>query len=207
MKRFLLLPVLSILFSMTVSAQSNSTGEHKGHEWVDLGLSVKWATCNIGALSPSDYGGYFAWGEIAAKSNYTVDNSKTSNKNLCDFSGDKKFDAARANWGGEWRIPTDEEYGELIKNCSWTWTTQNGHAGFKVTSKTNGESIFLPAAGCRDGDALYDAGVYGQYWCSTPEIFDDNTFSLAGALCFGTNDYNMYLCARYFGHTIRPVLD
>ena len=145
MKRLFFLSVLCCLFSLTASAQSQSTGKHNGHEWVDLGLSVKWAKCNIGASASSDYGTYFAWGETAPKSSYTEDNSMTKHKQLADLSGDKKYDAARANWGGEWRIPTVDECLELIEKCTWTWTTQDGHVGYKVTSLANGESIFLPA--------------------------------------------------------------
>ena len=207
MKRLFFLSVLCWLFSLTASAQSQSTGKHNGHEWVDLGLSVKWAKCNIGASASSDYGTYFAWGETASKSSYTEDNSMTKYKQLADLSGDKKYDAARANWGGEWRLPTADECLELIEKCTWTWTTQDGHVGYKVTSPVNGESIFLPAAGCRDGDALYDDGLCGQYWCSTPEYFDDYTFSLAGAICFAADDKGAYLCARFTGFTIRPVFN
>ena len=134
-----------------------------GHEYVDLGLSVKWATCNIGASKPEDYGDYFAWGEDETKSTYTDDNSATYGRTNYTFR-----DAAKKKWGGTWRMPTANEFQELIDNCTWTWTTQGGHNGHKVTSKKNGNSIFLPAAGGRGGSSLASAGAYGYCWSSSP---------------------------------------
>ena len=143
-------------------------GRINGHEWVDLGLSVKWATCNIGASSPSDWGNYYAWGETTTKTTYTYANSVTYDKNIGEICGDSEYDAARRNWGDSWRMPTKAELRELFNNCTWTWTTQGGHNGYRVTSKKNGNSIFLPAAGYRDGSSLYHRGEYCTYWSSTP---------------------------------------
>ena len=112
-----------------------------GHEYVDLGLSVKWATCNIGASKPEDCGDYFAWGEDETKPKYYPSNNTTENSYF------KFRDAARKKWSGTWRMPTANEFQELIDNCEWTWTTQGVLDGYKVTSKKNGNSIFLPAAG------------------------------------------------------------
>ena len=138
------------------------------HEYVDLGLSVKWATCNVGASKPEEYGDYFAWGETQPKNTYDWSTYKWCNGSYdtqtkyCTKSSygtvDNKTqlelsdDAARANWGGSWRMPTDAEMTELREQCTWTWTTQNGVYGYKVTSKKSGytnKSIFLPAAGYR----------------------------------------------------------
>jgi hypothetical protein len=132
------------------------------HEYVDLGLSVKWATCNVGATKPEEYGDYFAWGETTPKDAYDWSTYKWCNggpstqTKYCTNSSygtvdnkttlDLSDDAACANWGGSWRMPTRAEQDELRNNCTWTWTTQNGVNGYKVTG-TNGNSIFLPAAG------------------------------------------------------------
>ena len=114
-----------------------TTGKHKGHDWVDLGLpsGLKWATCNVGASSPSDYGDYFAWGEISTKSSYDDNNSTTFLKEIGDIAGNPTYDVARAKWRGSWRLPTEKEFQELIENCTWEWTTQDGVNGFRVTSK------------------------------------------------------------------------
>ena len=192
-----------------------STG---GHEYVDLGLSVKWATSNVGANKPEDYGDYFAWGETKPKSTYnwstykwcrgsndtqTKYNTKGSygtvdNKKTLELSDD----AARANWGGAWRMPTDAEFAELREQCTWTWTTQNGVKGYKVTSKSNGNSIFLPAAGYRYDSSLDGAGSYGYYWSSS--LYTDYPYS-AWSVYFNSSDVNRYSYYRCYGFSVRPV--
>ena len=177
---------------------------------VDLGLSVKWASCNVGAETPEEYGDYFAWGETSPKSSYTVSNSVTyglstselESRGIIGSDGNltAKYDAATANWGGSWRMPTLTEMKELLNNCSWTWTTQNGVKGYKVTGP-NGNSIFLPAAGFRDGMSLYSAGSYGDYWSATPYSDSDYAYDLS----FGSDYYGWYGAYRYYGHTVRPV--
>ena len=142
-------------------------GTHEGHEWVDLGLSVKWATCNVGANTPEEYGNYYAWGETSPKSEYLVSNCKTWERSMSDIRGNSSYDAARANWGGSWRLPTKAECDELLNNCEYQWTTQNGVAGMLFTSKRNGNSIFFPAAGWRYGTSTNDAGLGGICWSST----------------------------------------
>lgn len=178
-------------------------GRLNGHEWVDLGLSVLWATSNVGASSPSDYGDYYAWGETKTKSRYTGGNSKTYNVVMPDISGEPKYDAATANWGEGWRMPTDEELEELIDKCDWQWTTQGGHNGYKVTGP-NGNSIFLPAAGWRYRTSLNLAGVYGYYWSSTP----NGSYALdACNLNFGSGGHCVDWSYRDHGHSVRPVSD
>ena len=192
-----------------------SAGMEKGRAYVDLGLSVKWATCNVGAESPEEYGDYFAWGETTSKSTYNWNTYKWCNGSgttLTKYNNSSSYgtidnkttlelsdDAARANWGGEWRMPTDTEVTELRKQCTWTWTTQNGVYGYKVTSKSNGNSIFLPAAGLRIDGSLYDAGSGGYYWSST------GCLSSAYCLRFLSSDVVSDVFARYFGHSVRPV--
>ena len=178
-----------------------SRGKINGHEWVDLGLSVKWATCNVGASSPSAYGNYYAWGETRTKSTYTEENCQTDNKSMGDIAGNPNYDAARANWGSSWRLPTKAEFQELLNNCTWTWTSQGGHNGYKVTGK-NGNSIFLPAAGWRGGSSLNVAGERGDYWSSTP---DESDSQLAYHLYFDSGDRFVGWGCRYSGFTVRPV--
>lgn len=133
-----------------------------GHEYVDLGLSVKWATCNVGAEKPEENGDYYAWGEKETKSSYDYTkanyDSKTQRPNV---------DVAQEKWGSPWRMPTLEEFQELIANCTWEWTTKNGVNGYKVTSIKNGKSIFLPAAGYRTGISFKQINMEGHYWSST----------------------------------------
>ena len=194
---------------------------HKGHEYVDLGLSVKWATCNVGADSPEDYGDYFAWGETELKFRYAWDTykwCKGDSDNLTKYCTDSDYgtvdnktrlflshDAARANWGGSWRMPTHDEFTELRENCTWTWTTHNGVKGYKVTSRVNGNSIFLPAAGSRDYCTLYCAGTSGCYWSSS--LYTDNP-SYAHYPSFSSSDIGVGWCSsreRYCGQSVRPV--
>ena len=179
-------------------------GYINGHKWVDLGLSVKWATCNVGASSPSSGGNYYAWGEISTKSTYTGGNSTTYREIYGDISGDERYDAARANWGGSWRMPTKAECEELVNNCTWKWTTQGGVNGYRVTSKKNGNSIFLPAAGYRDGSSLDYAGVFGDYWSSTPYGCYSEDASYLG---FYSSNLHVVWNYRYCGRTVRPVCD
>ena len=194
-----------------------TTGTLNGYDWVDLGLSVKWATKNVGANSPSDYGDYFAWGETHPKSSYTWSNcfdclddegkswgiykigGKTS---ISPTSG---HDTARENWGGSWRMPTDAEFEELCDEtkCDWTWTSQGGHEGYKVTGP-NGNSIFLPAAGWRDGTYTYDEGKNGYYWSST--LSSSDSYCARGRYFNSSGHYTIYF-SRRDGQSIRPVTD
>ena len=172
-----------------------------GYEYVDLGLSVKWATCNVGATSPEDYGNYYAWGETMTKSNY--DNSVTNGKKMSKISGKTQYDAARANWGGTWRLPTDAELEELKNKCTWTLTIQNGIKGYNITG-INGNSIFLPAAGYRSESSLNGDGDFGHYWSSTPTF---NYEHYAYALTFYDREKRVYWEGnnRGKGYSIRPV--
>ena len=179
-----------------------------GHEYVDLGLpsGLKWATCNIGARVPEASGDYFAWGKIKTKRTFNESASDSlayGKKRLrIEISGDSQHDAARANWGGSWRMPTKCECDELIIKCKWTWTTQNGVKGYKVTSETNGNSIFLPATGYRHRSSLFIGAYGGCYWSSTPDVSGAN---LAYGIYFSSSKYEVYFDYRYYGRCIRPV--
>ena len=195
----------------------STTGKLNGYDWVDLGLSVKWATKNVGASSPSDYGDYFAWCETRPKSSYTWSNcfdclddegkswgtykigGKTS---ISPTSG---YDTARENWGGTWRMPTIAELEELCNKCDWTWTSQGGHYGYLVTSKTNGKSIFLPAAGWRGGTGRDDEGELGLYWSCTLSSSDSS--SRAGSLHFNSSRHHAGSYYRRIGRSVRPVTE
>ncbi|MBQ9361832.1 MAG: hypothetical protein IJT97_00245 [Bacteroidaceae bacterium] len=190
----------------------------ESHEWVDLGLSVKWATMNIGASSPEDYGDYFAWGETTTKSTYNwstykwCNGSSTTMTKYCTSSSfgtvdnktvlDLEDDAANANWGGSWRMPTKAEQDELRNNCTWTWTTQNGVNGYKVTA-SNGNSIFLPAAGYRYDSSLRSAGSYGRYWSSS--LLESNPY-FAWYVNFNSDGVGRdNVSDRYRGFSVRAV--
>ena len=154
--------------------------------YVDLGLSVLWATMNIGANKPEEYGDYFAWGETKPKDTYSITNYKHANpadSTLTKYCFNPEYgkvdsllqldecdDAATANWGNGWRMPTFSEWLELVRQCEWKWTEQNGVNGYLVTGLT-GNSIFLPAAGCYAEHfhlnwpcELKDEGTQGYYW-------------------------------------------
>ncbi|MCR5325224.1 MAG: hypothetical protein K6E37_00560 [Bacteroidales bacterium] len=204
---------------VSASCQVTVTGRP---EYVDLGLSVKWATFNIGASAPDGYGNYYAWGEKDAKSSFSWSNhlwggsaSTISKYNLLSSNGtvdhkrtlDLDDDAARAEWGGDWRLPTLEEFSELrnTSNCTWTWTTQGGRYGYKVTSKKSGhtdKSIFLPAAGSYDGSSVSGTGSYVRYWTSTPNSSD---YSKSNALTAQQSSVGFSTLNRYLGLPIRPV--
>lgn len=183
-----------------------SSGTINGHEYVDLGLSVKWATCNVGANKPEKYGDYYAWGETNTKSSYKEDNCTTYGKQMNDISGNPQYDVARKKWGVTWRMPTKAEMLELINSCTCQWTTQNGVKGYKVTGP-NGNHIFLPAAGCRYGSSLVNDGYYGYYWSSTP--YDVNGYDgSAYSLGFGDGSEGVHwYYNRKFGLTVRPITE
>ena len=203
-------------------------------EYVDLGLSVKWATKNLGASKPSDYGNYYTWGETEPKAEYTWATYKWMQTGQSDwkhitkytiadgktegiwydaggnFVGDNKTtleaadDAATRKLGSPWRMPTLVEIRELLdaNNCTWTWTTQDGKNGYEVKSKTNGNSIFLPAAGYRGGSALYYAGSGGYFWsCS----LDAARSYCARNLGFDSGARGWYHNPRFYGFSVRPV--
>ena len=197
------------------------------HEYVDLGLSVKWATCNVGARKPEDNGNLYGWGEIGPTDIYDPLSRLTSKwgSNLSGFTKynldsengtvdnkttlDPEDDVAHVVWGGKWRMPTKQEQVELRNNCSWEWTTLNGVNGYRVTSKIPGytdRSIFLPAAGAAYG-LRYEYGSTGYYWSSSIESLDDGR-----VLCFSAAIINITsryaaisMGSRECGYSVRPV--
>lgn len=226
MKKYLVNCMAVMLLMSTITACNGNENEpegvtkHNGYEYVDLGLSVKWATCNIGAVYPENAGSYFAWGELEEKTDYSwvtykwcngtynsitkycvdASNGIVDNKTVLELEDD----VAHAKWGGKWRMPTATEMQELIdtNKCTWIWEMWNGMPGYKVVSKLNGNSIFLPAAGA--------AGVVQG--TDMPEIGDGaySTSTLASEFYILMFDENLTLFTEYAdrkcGHTIRPVL-
>ena len=180
---------------------SEPDGYINGHGYVDLGLSVVWATNNIGATTPEEYGDYYAWGETATKNTYTRDNCTSKRINAESIAGTSN-DAATVNWGNEWRMPTSAEFEELFTHCTFELSSYNDVSGCKITGK-NGKSIFLPAAGNKyhvAGD--YDNGVRGvcQYWtASTAGSLKMPVYITAGL------DYSVNQGLRYIGLSVRPI--
>ena len=187
---------------VTRSCEVEVSGAISGRAYVDLGLpsGLKWATCNVGAENPEDYGNYYAWGETSTKSEYTEENSLTYGENMSDISGNDTYDVARKEWGGSWRMPTESEFEELLEECEWIWTTQGGIEGYEVIGPS-AKSIFLPAAGWR-GSSLHGAGKSGLYWSSTP---DGTNGAYAYYLHFDSSLHYMLRGYRDYGRSVRPV--
>ena len=194
--------------------QQPSVSENE-HEWVDLGLpsGTLWATCNVGANNPWEYGDYFAWGETTTKSTYSWSNykhgngidynvKKKYNKNDHKTTLEKKDDVANQKWGEYWCMPTQVQFKELKDKCTWTWTSRNGKNGYEITGPNN-NTIFLPAAGCHIGNDLYDVGSSGNYWSTSiyagiPNTARDLNFNSDNVYADSNND-------RRFGYSVRPV--
>ena len=187
--------------------------EKPGDPMVDLGLSVKWATMNVGASNTEEYGDYFAWGETEPKEVYGTSTYKwySSSGNLTKYNTASHYgivdnktqlelsdDAAHVNLGGDWRMPTDAEWAELREQCTWMWTTQNGVNGYTVTGP-NGKSIFLPAAGYRSGNSLREVGEVDRYWSSSLAI-PYTTYALGSSVKSGLSGFY-----RSEGVPVRPV--
>ena len=187
-------------------------------EYVDMGLSVRWGTCNVGAATPEEYGYYFAWGEVETKDYYQLNNYRWASSvsgmilKYCtnSFLGnvdnktqlEPEDDAAHVICEDMWRIPTEYEFNELIDNCSIAWTSSNGVYGLEFVSNKNGNSIFIPAAGYYY-DVEKDASSFGYYWTSSLDI-DDSTRGKQFA--FNEDGHIISGSTRYFGQPIRPDL-
>lgn len=222
--------VISVVLLLLLFVPAN------GQEYVDLGLSVNWATCNVGADKPEDYGDYYAWGEVEPKETYTWENYRfrtsgydevdvrfskytsmlytsmldadnryyvADNKTLLDLEDD----VAHVKWGGNWRLPTDQEMNELIDSCTFTWTVLNGVNGCLITSKVSGytdRSIFLPATGKYGFEANNkSAGTWGHYWSSS--VNRNEISCRAGVLAIGSDYAAVKITFRFHGQSIRPV--
>ncbi len=176
---------------------------------IDLGIEVYFACCNVGASSPEEYGGYYAWGETEEQnyydwSTYThCDGSSSSCHNLGSDIAGTQYDVAHVKWGGGWHMPSYEQLGLLTSKCTSTWTSVNGVYGRKVTGP-NGASIFLPAAGYCWNDYAGGVGSYGHYWSSTQSPdYSGNAYYLR----FNSGNFSRYYGNRGYGRSVRPVTD
>lgn len=236
MKKSIIIQVLLVLFSQSVGAQSflkklgnalkesakeiliniekqetrDSTQSIPESYAIDLGLTVKWAKCNVGATVPEEFGNYYAFGETEPKSIYSLNTYKhyKDGKYLnigTNISG-TKYDVAHVKWGGGWRIPTIEEVKELLNKCNWNWTTYNGVNGVIITG-SNGNSIFLPAAGQYTGPTLNSVGIVGEYWTASlcTESKGYNVYDLHFE-SYEEDTYYSILEPTTYGFLIRPVI-
>lgn len=226
MKQTLYLIAVATLALLLVSCKKDPASDQpisSDKTGIDLGLSVKWAACNVGATKPEEYGDYFAWGATSTQASYDWANAPfnggNSNYNETAWNNAKSGavdpntsnlllanDIAHVKWGGNWRMPTAEEWKELQTKCTWSdWITDykgTGVAGYMVTSKTNGNSIFIPAAGYRKGTVLDDVGEYCGYWSSSVYPGD---LSSALSLYSYSGYINVQDVDRLFGLSVRPV--
>ena len=217
--------------SLVANFSHNIIGDY---EYVDLGLpsGLLWATCNIGSNSPEGFGDYFAWGETEKKNSYDVTNYKfaaagsdelhpqlTKYCNIPSYGYNgftdnlttllPEDDAATANWGNGWRMPTKTEWEELFNNTTLTWTPQNNVDGILLTA-SNGVSLFLPAAGLRSGNILWYVGSYYGYYSSSlykgegNELWGDGP-DCAMSIVGGSSGCNMSFGFRYPGRSVRAV--
>ena len=220
--QYLVSNIDSVYFSDQESPAAN-------YEYVDLGLSVKWATCNVGATKPEEYGDYFAWGETEPKTDYSWSTYKwckgsyttmTKYCNKSDYGNngftdtkttlDLEDDVAHVKWGGSWRMPTKAEQDDLRNKCDWKWyssgnTEFNGVAGYKVTSNIEGYKdrfIFLPAAGSRYVTGLFNVGSFGGYWSSSLRT---GYPYYAWSVSFDSSGVIAYYYDRFHGRSVRPV--
>lgn len=205
-----------VSFTTVSPLVTDPTGQENGFGYVDLGLSVKWATCNLGTTVPEGTGNYYAWGETDPKDTYNWESYLWADEDtmLTKYCIHKKYgvvdnkllldsvdDAAYINYEGSWRMPTDEEWAELRTQCTWYWTKRNGVNGHKVVAK-NGNSIFLPTTGYLLNEKAYEDGTSGYYWSKSLNI---ETPQYAYSLFFDASLVEKYYNGRFCGQTIRPV--
>ena len=199
----------------TTSKPSDLKPDYTQKDRVDLGLpsGILWATCNIGASTPSEIGDYFAWGENEVKDEYGWETyslchgtynsifkyTKDDGKSVLELQDD----VAKSTFGGEWRIPTKEDMEELIEECDWDWISNGGHLGWKVTGP-NGNSIFLPAAGSASSYRISGINELGRYWTATRDTSDSFAYNLR----FKEFSDTIIVVGdtRFYGRTIRPVI-
>lgn len=187
---------------------------------VDLGLpsGIKWASCNVGATAPEEFGNYYAWGEVEEKKDYTWETYKWCNGSdnaITKYCGEENSgnvdnktilepedDVAQKQWGSNWRMPTDTEIKELVEKCDWVRTTLNNVQGYKITG-TNGNSIFLPFAGYCTGAELHVVGLCGYYWGS---VVSASSYA-AGSAILENDTCRFNYDKRCYGFTVRPVCE
>ena len=174
---------------------------HNGHPYVDLGLKVKWAACDLNATKPEQNGVRYGWAEVVSKKNSTRENSVSYGKKIyrSTILGNPQYDAARKHWGGKWRTPTGEDFYMLIRKCKWEEAEMNGKKGFLLTSIKNGNVMFVPS--CRDNEIL------GYYWTTDECDMEDKELSVELMYTTGYGGVKLDSDYRNCQHAIRPVLE
>lgn len=214
--------MIALLMAAACSKDPNARKATPPEGAVDLGLSVFWATCNLGADDPSEYGDFYAWGETETKTEYIwenyifrIDGDNYQNLTFTKYNSleghgtvDKKVsldpedDIAHVRLGDKWRMPSFEEFNELVDSCDWTWTSRRGIAGYDVKSRVNGNSIFLPSTGYYYQKGLHGEGYGGYYWTSSTH--PSSSYN-ARRLMFTPYRQSASLYYRCLGQPIRPV--
>lgn len=218
MKRTALFILSFMLCVISASAQNDSQNNGTVAEAVDLGLpsGTLWASHNIGATTPEEFGDYYSWGETEPKASYKLEeyrHFKAGQENVMairrafadlgkDIAG-TQYDVAYVKWGEEWQMPSLGQFQELEQNCVWEWTSVHEVVGYKITSKTNGNSIFLPAAGSKASQRTSNIGVYGLYWSST--VAYDGPSGGCNLLIQKGSDRRRQTSSRALGYTVRAV--
>ena len=215
-KIFLIMAVVLSFPFISCGDDKDEPESPDNHEWVDLGLpsGTLWATCNVGADTPEEYGDYFAWGETKPKVSYDWETYKwcDSSRSYTKYCSNSKYgvvdnkteldpddDAAYVNWGSSWRMPTKEQQDELREKCSWLWTQRNGVYG-QLGTGPNGNTLFLPATGLRNIGSLLVTGSEGMYWSRTL-----NSTNGAVRLEVYSSHLSWNSDNRFRGYTVRAV--
>ena len=165
---------------------------------IDLGLSVKWASWNVGASSPEDYGGLYGWADPTGNNTSTNNTDYPNNNPPSNICG-TNYDIAHIKWGENWRLPTKNEVLELCEKCSWKWTSYKGSNGYMITGPS-GNYIFLPAVGQRYGTNIGSQKNFGYYWSGTLYSTGYSNY-----LSFSNTQYQLSFTLRYLGCSVRPV--
>ena len=215
MKRiFTILPMIIMVFM----AKAQSCPDDNHPHAIDLGLpsGTKWACCNVDTdhpenQNPTNYGGYYAWGETETKDRYDWNSYIFWNEeeNTChdigvDIAG-TQYDVAHMKWGGSWMVPSSDDFKELKKYCTYQWTSSYGIEGAKFTSKNNGNCVFFPAAGYKSGIYRYGANSHGDYWSRGATLDYDENWLYGYSLSFGSTGSVVVDTAPYEGLPVRPV--
>lgn len=206
--------VAEVYFGEEETVADSLEGKIGNYRYVDLGLpsGLKWAAYNVGAKAAEDHGYYFAWGETEPK-NPTNKNSVWKGVSVANLTAKGvidggrltvNYDAATVNWGSSWRMPTSAEFDELLKKCTWAWTTLNNVGGYKVTGPS-GKFIFFPAVSCCNAETGIFVGVNGYYWSANVREDNKDNDSAWFLKMISPSSRSIDRGGRSYGYPIRPV--